>query len=83
MALNETRKFTFIEHDREYCAKWREMLEQPEARAMWNAYENWLSDTGRVQNGRPHDNMTNRALFYTWFENHEEPATSDEANGVA
>lgn len=83
VALDETRKFKFIEHDREYCAKWREMLEQPEARAMWNAYEKWLSDTGRVQNGRPHDNMTNRALFYTWFENHEEPATSGEANGVA
>jgi len=26
-------------------------------------YKKWLQETGRIQNGAPHDNMMNRTLF--------------------
>ena len=45
-------------------------------------YKKWLVDTKRIQNGQPHDNMTNRALFYAWLEKRDasktKTVTSDE-----
>lgn len=63
--------FLFFEHDRAYCEKWRAIVDKPESQAMLAEYDEWLVRTGRVQNGRPHDNNANRYLFSNWWENRE------------
>ncbi len=67
-ALDKTGKFIWIERDRAYCERWRDQVNSDQGRADLEDYKKWLTDTKRVQNGQPHDNMTNRALFYGWLE---------------
>ena len=71
LELDETKKFKFVEHDRAYCERWRAMVDHPESHCTLKDYHQWLSDTGRVQNGRLHDNPTNRFLFFTWLGNRD------------
>jgi hypothetical protein len=81
--MDGTKKFIFTEHDRVYCERWGDSMNQPESQVMLEEYEQWLAQTGRVQNGRQHDNMANRALFYTWLENREELPRRPDANPSA
>jgi hypothetical protein len=67
-ALDKTGKFIWIERDRAYCERWRDQVNSDQGKADLADYKTWLVDTKRVQNGQPHDNMTNRALFYGWLE---------------
>lgn len=67
-ALEASGKFIWIEHDLDYCERWRDQVNAMQGAADFAEYQRWLVDTGRVQNGRPHDNMTNRVLFYAWLE---------------
>ena len=86
--LDVTGKFHFIEHDRAYCERWREMVARPEAIAERDAYAQWLRETGRVQNGRLHDNVANRAMYLAWSDARQvvhEPlkrTAADEIGGV-
>lgn len=67
-ALDKTGKFIWIERDRAYCERWRDQVNSEQGKADLEDYKRWLVDTKRVQNGQPHDNMANRALFYGWLE---------------
>lgn len=67
-ALDMTGKFIWIERDRAYCERWRDQVNSDQGKADLEEYKKWLADTKRVQNGQPHDNMMNRALFYGWLE---------------
>jgi hypothetical protein len=70
-ALDATRKFHFIERNREFCERWRDEINKAESQAMRDQYGRWLHETGRVQNGRPHDNITNRTLLLAWLDRQE------------
>jgi hypothetical protein len=70
-ALDKTQKFIFIEHDRAYCEEWRTLVDGAQGGADFEDYRQWLRDTGRMKHGRPHDNPTNRFLFYAWLENRD------------
>ncbi len=35
------------------------------------SYMKWLTDHGRVQGGRPHDNWRNRLQYFAWLESKE------------
>jgi hypothetical protein len=67
-ALEETQKFKFVELDRAYCVRWRELVNNPEPHYTREDYHLWLKQTGRVQNGQAHDNTVNRLLFFSWLE---------------
>jgi hypothetical protein len=71
LALDGTGHFKFIEQDRAYCELWSKALDQEDSRELVTQYRQWLSDTNRIQKGRPHDTTTNRLLFFAWFENKE------------
>lgn len=66
-AIDGQRKFIWIEHDEEYLREWRRVIDQPMSQQMKTQYADWLSNTGRIQNGIPHDNIANRSQFYTWL----------------
>jgi hypothetical protein len=66
-ALDNTGKLIWIERDRAYCERWLDQVNSEQGKADLENYKKWLVDTKRVQNGQPHDNMTNRALFYGWW----------------
>jgi hypothetical protein len=68
-------------HDRAYCEMWRDEINKQETREMIQQYVKWLVDTGRVQNGRPMDNMRNKALFVNWFEKREAFAKRRASSG--
>ncbi|MGH9358715.1 MAG: hypothetical protein ACRD1O_06025 [Terriglobia bacterium] len=67
-ALNETDRFTFLYRDRGYCQEWKANREKIEADSGMNAsdYVDWMIETGRVQDGKVHDNWTNRFLYQDW-----------------
>ena len=67
-ALEETNKFIFLYRDREFCQQWRENKEAIEAHYGMNVkdYVDWLIDNRRAQNGRVHDNWTNRFEYFAW-----------------
>jgi hypothetical protein len=69
--LDETKKFHFIEHGREHCEQLRATLNEPDNVATMEMYHQWLHQTGRVQGGIPHDNMTNRIMFHAWLDNRD------------
>lgn len=71
-ALAETGRFKFIERDRAHCELWNKAVEDAGAEGLVRQYHDWLLQTRRVQNGRPHDNMTNRARFFARYENKEQ-----------
>jgi hypothetical protein len=60
---------------------WRDELQKPINRELMQQYLKWLVDTGRVQHGRPADNMANKAMFNNWLEKRE--ALSRRASGDA
>lgn len=66
LALQESQKFKFQERDRTYCERWRDGMAQlgAETGMTSEGYSRWLADTGRVQKGRPHDNMANRIEYF-------------------
>jgi hypothetical protein len=65
------KKFNFIQRDRVYIEKWKLQQATMEAIEGINAegYGKWLIETGRVQNGKPVDNMRNRAMYMAWLDN--------------
>lgn len=67
-ALDETKKFIFLFRDRDYCRRWKDEQSFLEARSGMNIrdYVQWLIKSGRVQNGRVHDNWRNRYEYYAW-----------------
>jgi hypothetical protein len=73
-ALDQTGKFIFVKRDREYCQQWAAMMEQMQTDSgiTKEGYIQWLKDTGRVQNDRPHDSWTNRFRYWVWFQNRNE-----------
>lgn len=66
--LSDTKKFTFLYRDRDYCRQWWENKRAIESHFDMSAmdYVKWLIDTGRVQNGKVHDNWTNRFQYFCW-----------------
>jgi len=70
-ALKETGKFVFIQRDRAYFQEWHDRMSQLKAESGMNEqdYVNWLIETGRVQDGRVHDNWGNRFQYYVWSDN--------------
>lgn len=77
-----TKKFIWVNYDRRYCERWRDKIHSLEYRGLMKRYARWLSDTKRIQNGHPHDTVSNRVTFYTWLENQEalgrKPIDDDE-----
>jgi hypothetical protein len=69
-ALEAVDKFRFLERDRAYCEEWRQMMEPLMAENSMTpaGYQQWLTEKGRVQNGRPHDNWNNRIQYFAWCE---------------
>ena len=57
LALEKSGKFKFQERDRAYCENLRGRMAELEAETGMTSegYGKWLFETGRVQNGRPHD----------------------------
>ena len=66
LALEQSGKFKFQERDRAYCERSRESMPQLQAETGMSdeRYSRWLAETGRVQNGRPHDTMANRIEYF-------------------
>lgn len=71
-----TKKFHFIEYDRRYCEEWRARVDDPAGQAERAGYSSWLYATGRSQNGRPVDTMSNRMLFAIWSANQQKVSSS-------
>jgi hypothetical protein len=69
LALEQTKKFHFIERGQEYWMLLRERVEKPESAALMDAYQQWLIRTGKVQRGQPAHNMRNWILFNAWLDN--------------
>ena len=67
-ALDETGKFHFVERGREYWERLREMVARPESAQLMDDWNQWLTMTGRIQNGRPHENMSNWIFFNAWLD---------------
>jgi hypothetical protein len=69
-ALARDDHFRFIEFRRDYFQRWAEHMPDLERETGFTgeSYRKWLFDTGRVQNGRPHDNWANRALFMAFLD---------------
>jgi hypothetical protein len=65
-ALKDSGKFIFAVRDQEYFDEWKCMRPQIEADTGMTAesYVNWLIETGRVQDGKVHDNFTNRCTYF-------------------
>jgi hypothetical protein len=63
-------KFRYAYRDRAYCEMWRRQMEQlqQESGMTLAGYGKWLMDTGRVQNGRLHDNWRNRFEYLAWLD---------------
>ena len=57
-----------VERDRVYCERSRDQVNSAQGNADLEDYKKRLVDAKRVQNGQPHDNMANRALFYVPLE---------------
>jgi hypothetical protein len=60
------KKFKFVVRDSEYCEEWKRRRPQIEAETGMYAegYVEWLIQTGRIQNGNVHDNLTNRCTYF-------------------
>jgi hypothetical protein len=73
IALKENGHFKFVGLDKAYCKLWRDSMAALEAESgiSRDGYARWLSDTGRVQDNRPHDNWSNRALYLAWLDSRE------------
>jgi hypothetical protein len=82
-ALNAAGKFVLIERDRAYCEQWRDRVNSEQSQADREDYKKWLVATKRIQNRKPHDNLTNRALFYGWLENRDARAKRGVADKAA
>jgi hypothetical protein len=74
--LERSGRFRWVEYDHTYCQEWRKRVDSVEGQADFKDYKRWLANTGRVQDGNPHDNMANRALFYSWVEKRDALARS-------
>lgn len=61
--LEDSNRFKFSKLGNEYCLRLKERIDREQPGV---GYAEWLQATGRVQNGRPHDNWTNRALYFAW-----------------
>ena len=74
LALEEREHFRFVQLDREYCSVWRDRMTAlgQETGFTPDTYRDWLSRTGRVQHGHPHDNWYNRAMFLAWLDSRDE-----------
>jgi hypothetical protein len=70
IALKEKDHFKFVGLDRDYCKLWRDRMStlEVESGISRKGYARWLSDRGRVQDNRPHDNWSNRALYLAWLD---------------
>jgi len=68
VALEHLGAFKFVELDRDYCLRLREQVQKSGDEP---GYWEWLRRTGRVQNGKPHDNYGNRFNYYIYIINRE------------
>lgn len=80
VALQGAGKFKFQERDRAYCQRWRDGMGKLAAETGMTSegYSKWLADTGRVQNGRPHDNMANRIEYFAILDRQRAQQPSSE-----
>jgi len=78
LALKDSGKFLFEVRDREYCEEWARRS-QIEAERTIEGYINWLIETGRIQNGRVHDNLTNRCTYFALLDSRRKGPNSRSA----
>lgn len=65
-ALEDSGKFVFIEHDRDY---WEELKVAAETSLhLRDEWDEWLIHRGRVQDGRPARTLANWFLFNAWMD---------------
>lgn len=66
IAREQSGKFKFQERDRAYLENSRRMMPQLQAETGMTdeGYGRWLFETGRVQNGKPHDTIANRIEYF-------------------
>jgi hypothetical protein len=66
LALEQSGRFKFQERDRAYFERARAMMPQLQAETGMTdeSYSRWLFETGRFQNGRPHDTIANRIEYF-------------------
>lgn len=66
LALEQSGKFKFQERDRAYLENSRRKMPQLQAETGMTdeGYGRWLFETGRVQNGKPHDTIANRIEYF-------------------
>jgi hypothetical protein len=68
IALAAENHFKFQELDRDYCLRLQEAVKEQKPEP---GYLEWLQQTKRIQNGRPHDNWANRFAYFAWKENQD------------
>jgi hypothetical protein len=73
VALEETKKFHFIERDREYWEELRNMVQKPESGLeLMKQWDQWLLNGGRVNpDGTLARTMNNWFLFNAWLDNQD------------
>jgi hypothetical protein len=67
-ALAADDHFKFLELNREYCLRLQQAVKEQKPEP---EYLGWLERTGRIQNGRPHDNWANRFAYFGWKDNQD------------